>query len=930
MDNKNKRNKKKRHTYIRILHSNVEGLRKKFMEIKHLISKLEPHIIVLNECNTDFDKYHYDIPNYDKLTDTVQPHLGTAMYIKRGLRWNQVQLLPGFDDNERQIEGVAVKICTNFSTGEQITIRGIYIPHVNYKAIQRELQHLLEDGDCINIGDLNLKMTTLRHPRTVGAGRAVQKSIDDGECKLIHTNKPSRPSSGNDHILDVALVTGSLQFETGDNCRQVDSIASDHMPWIFTLKINSELEIQLTRDMKKLLTEEPTRQLYKILIEERLDPTEIIRTNEELDNYIEKLEQIVTYALDITAPKRVIDPKETLPKEIQDQIIVRNQLKLNVKRAQGHQTPKKLYNEAKQQVQTLLRDYKEQTWIKIIENTTDSRTKMWKIQRSLKKEVQKLPLLPGCTTEKETIDTLVETAIVKDASISQSDEETETTTPFQPLEEASFEEVKKAIYSFKNKKAPGPDQIKADTIKLAGPALWNALRKAINYVLLTGYYSERWKLGDCIFLHKSGKNYKNPKSYRPITLLNIMGKICERIMHRRIMTSCKRLIPEFQHGFMSGRGTGTQILRTCKYISDALSEGHSVAMISTDLSKAFDSINHRGLTKKLQEGDVPNNIIKLIENYLNNRKTRGKFRTTTGEEKTVPHGVPQGSILGPVIFNLYVSDLPKSRIAGQMLSQYADDLCILNAAERPDNASTRVTWAAEEVIDYYDRWGLQCNVDKTECIMFTKKRAQSASSRGYKPTVKIKGIMLEYKKNVRYLGVILDKGLTMSEHVKNVIAKAKRIRGMLSSIIGWYSKVNIETKLAVIHACLMPILDYGIVQLLPRISKSNLLSIERQYRMALKSAGGFPKSLPSRILWEMLDEDPWHLRVHDLHHDMIVKLNSMCIEGLTTPGPSYTRYGQFNPMLSSNRVGDVQYVSKMDRDKRVSKRHVPRRHSMLK
>lgn len=91
-----------------------------------------------------------------------------------------------------------------------------------------------------------------------------------------------------------------------------------------------------------------------------------------------------------------------------------------------------------------------------------------------------------------------------------------------------------------------------------------------------------------------------------------MGKVCERIILRCILKICQHLIPDYQHGFMRRRGTGTQILRTSKYISDALEEGHSVAMISTDLSKAFDTINRRGVTFKLIEKDIQSNAIKII------------------------------------------------------------------------------------------------------------------------------------------------------------------------------------------------------------------------------------------------------------------------------------------------------------------------------
>ncbi|CAK1602638.1 unnamed protein product [Parnassius mnemosyne] len=117
------------------------------------------------------------------------------------------------------------------------------------------------------------------------------------------------------------------------------------------------------------------------------------------------------------------------------------------------------------------------------------------------------------------------------------------------------------------------------------------------------------------------------------------------------------LQPPFRQGFTRARGTATQIVCTGKTITDALANGNSVSMISTDLSKAFDSINHKALIKKLQDKDVPTNITKIIENYLADTQLKGRFRTTETEEKPILHGMLQGSILGPLAFNLYVHDI---------------------------------------------------------------------------------------------------------------------------------------------------------------------------------------------------------------------------------------------------------------------------------
>ena len=567
-------------------------------------------------------------------------------------------------------------------------------------------------------------------------------------------------------------------------------------------------------------------------------------------------------------------------------------------------------------------EYREEKWHAIINSKHDSRAKMWQVQRSLKRPPQQLPQLPNCSTESDTIDALVDAAIVKEAVVPMHLTTIEINTPFAPLRLTTPAEVKAALFRCRNKKAPGPDTIKADAMKLAGPAFVAALTKIINYTLSTGRYPARWKEGDCIFLHKTGKPYREASSYRPITLLNIMGKVCERVMHSRVVEECDHIIPAYQHGFKRQRGTATQLLRMGAFITDALDNSNSVAMISTDLSKAFDSINHRRLTHKLRAANIPNNIIKLLEDYLADRRVRGRFRTVAGTEQRVPHGVPQGSVLGPLVFNLYVHDIPDTRIAGQMLSQYADDLCILNEAARPAAAITRAEWAAREIIDYYQINGLKCNISKTECILFTTKRKHAR-------TMRIKDEAISIKSCVKYLGVNLDKRLSMNKHTEYVIRKAKQVRGMLGPIIGFYSNCNIDTKVAVIQACLLPILDYGVVQLLPRYSKTNLQRIERQYRMALKAAGQFPRNVSTEILWEMLDDDPWHLRVADLHSDMLNKMTSLVVPDINTHGAPYFRCGHHNPALSTSRMGEIEYLPKSERTKAVSKRAAPRRPARL-
>lgn len=865
-----------------------------------------------------------NITGYDKIFDSLADHLGTAMYIRRGLQWTQVRLLPEYDQH-REIEGCSIKLETKDGP---LTINGIYLRGNSQRQTRLQLESLWENGNGLYIGDHNIRSTRLGQTRTDTTGRMLETYHENGLIEIWHTNLPSRPNHAGQGILDIAIATGpTMQYRA--NAKQIESIGSDHMPWLLTIELEHELQLPVGRNLKAFLSNADSINRYKREIEQHLQYLHeigtVIDTNDRCEIAILNTENAIIRALDIVAPFEPIDHKNALTPELREALETRNRLKRIAARTRTF-SARYEYNQAKNLFARMLYEWRDEKWRKIINSTENQRERMWRVQKSLKKPPQRLPMIPGCQSERDTINALVNAAIVQDVNVDAENKDTMKTTPFQPIEEINMLNIKKAVFSFKNRKAPGPDGIQGYALKYAGPVLWKRLADVVNYILHTGYFPTRWKTGECIFLHKNGKDYRQPTSYRPITLLNTMSKVCERVLYDKILKSTFEVIPDFQHGFVRGKGTATQILRTGKYICDHLAARRHVSMIATDLTKAFDSIHHEGLTKKLVDSNIDARFIKLIENYLDKRRTRGRFRTTTGDDIHVPHGVPQGSILGPLIFNLYVHDLPKTDIAGQIMSQYADDLCVLNVGTTPDFATIKSEWAANVIMTYYHKWGLKCNVDKTECIMFSKRRPQTdRHQKGYKPFVKIKDTQIHYKKEVKYLGVWLDRNLSMNKHVAYVRKKAQMVRGMLGPIIGWFSKVDVEVKKLVIQACLLPVLDYGVVQLLPRISKSNILSLERQYRMALKTASNLPRCLPTEIIWEMLDEDPWHLRIHDLHVDMLLKLETCRYGGLEVAGEAYNIPGQFNPMKKTKRYGDIEHIPPAERKKQVSKRLVPNR-----
>jgi hypothetical protein len=139
---------------LKILHLNAQGVRKKIKEIKVLVAKYRPAIVIINECKIDFETQQYNIKGYDKLIHTLEKHLATAMYVQKGLRWIETEVTPGWHDENKRIEGVGIKVFTNHATGEYIKIKGIYIQIPNQHHAREELEETLADEPSIIVGDI--------------------------------------------------------------------------------------------------------------------------------------------------------------------------------------------------------------------------------------------------------------------------------------------------------------------------------------------------------------------------------------------------------------------------------------------------------------------------------------------------------------------------------------------------------------------------------------------------------------------------------------------------------------------------------------------------------------------------------------------------------------------------------------------------------
>ena len=248
----------------------------------------------------------------------------------------------------------------------------------------------------------------------------------------------------------------------------------------------------------------------------------------------------------------------------------------------------------------------------------------------------------------------------------------------------SENEINDIIQGLNSKKASGPDCISVNMIKLCGPHLCRPLKIIFDNILQTGVFPDHWKEANVTPVHK--KNDKQIISnYRPISLLPVLAKVYERIIFKNLYNYLisNNLITKNQSGFRPGDSCTNQLLSLVHEIQKAFDHKKclEVRSVFLDMSKAFDKVWHEGLIFKLKQNGIDGNLLKLFQNYLTNRKQRVVLNGQESYWGDIKTGVPQGSVLGPLLFLVYINDLEEG--IKSSIKFFADDTSMFSIVHDP-------------------------------------------------------------------------------------------------------------------------------------------------------------------------------------------------------------------------------------------------------
>lgn len=321
------------------------------------------------------------------------------------------------------------------------------------------------------------------------------------------------------------------------------------------------------------------------------------------------------------------------------------------------------------------------------------------------------------------------------------------------------------------------------------------------------YFPDRFKHAKVIAIPKPGKDLSLPSSYRPISLLSSISKLLEKIIQKRINSFIvsNNILLNTQFGFRSGHSTNHQLLRVSKYIKENLINGKSTGMLTFDVEKAFDGVWHKALLHKMFLLKCPLQLIKIIKSFLSNRS----FYVSVGCEKSNPFqivaGVPQGSVLSPILYNIFTSDLniPPNTCE---VALFADDTAFYFSHRKPEKIISQLNSASKYLAEYCAKWKIKLNASKTQATFFTRRRSQK-----FLPTdeVNILDTTIPWKSELKYLGLTLDKTLTFKKQTDLAAEKALKYMGMLYPLLNRKSKLNKFNKLLIYKIVFQSILLYG-------------------------------------------------------------------------------------------------------------------------
>ena len=311
------------------------------------------------------------------------------------------------------------------------------------------------------------------------------------------------------------------------------------------------------------------------------------------------------------------------------------------------------------------------------------------------------------------------------------------------------------------KKSTGHDGLSPKILKLSTPSLVDPLTTLFNYCIRTSTLPSSWKMSNVSPIYKKGDT-SDKNNYRPVSVIPAISKLFEKVLFDQLYSSFLPTFSPNKSGFLRGHSTATAQIKLTDDWRKSLDEKQEVGVVAIDLSKAFDCICHNLLLAKSKAYGLHDTALKLLRSFLHERKQRVMCNNSCSNWTPIRCGVPQGSLLSPLLFNIFMNDINEA-VNDSSLRLYADDTTQYMADKNPTILQFSLNQDMERLSSWLDHNYLQANGDKTQAMVLGK------STHHY--DLKFNGAPIDIKEQLKILGVHLDNKLTFQEHISEILKK---------------------------------------------------------------------------------------------------------------------------------------------------------------
>lgn len=829
---------------------NANGLLSKIDELEILLQNEKIDICLISETHLkkDCDVKIKGFYAYHAFHPSDRARGGSSLFIKNTIE-HSIRTIIEIDI--MQISSVTVKFRNSY-----YSVASIYCPPRS-KIAKNDFIDLFEvlGPKFIIGGDFNSKHTFWGSRCISTKGRQLFKACMASCVDFFSTGKPTywpTDRAKMPDLVDFFIAKGLDKMYT--KIEENFDLSTDHSPVMLT--VSGKLD---KKERAPFLCNNRTNwDKFREHCEDNIELNISLKTPLELEDEVDTFIKVIQDAAWKNTPQNYRDPirsSDTIPPEIKDLLREKRTVRKRWHQSRAPQD-KTILNRLSNELKYAIRDSKNRKISTYLEGlTADKNTNysLWKAIKDVKKpQIHSAPIRQNnggwAKSDREKADLFAEhleetfkpfdgQALINEPGDIQWPSENFI------IRNITLSELSQAIKNLKNNKAPGYDLINARVLKELPRKAEIKLQHLMNAALRLSYVPRQWKVAEVLMVPKPGKSPNVKKSYRPISLLPLISKVFEKILLKRLLPIIeeKRLIPDHQFGFRKSHSTIDQVYRITNEIEKSLEGKNVCSSAFLDVSQAFDKVWHDGLKFKLRQV-FPDQIYYILESYLENRLFRVKQGREYSDFKEVNAGVPQGSVLGPILFVLYTSDIPQEE--DTIIGTFADDTAILAISDSVESSTEKLQRALDKISVWTKKWRIVLNESKSTHVNFTYKKITNL------PTY-INSVQIPYANEAKYLGMTLDAKLKWKTHVKKKRDQLENKLREMNWLIGRYSKLSIYNKLLIYKQVIKPVWTYGI-QLWGCTKPSN--------RQILQS-------YQNKVLREIVNA-PWYIRNSDLHRDL--------------------------------------------------------------